>query len=76
VISAIIKEIKAEYNLYNKSYTLLNIKYYYNITYFRYNKKGHYIIICPALVYYNYKKLGYKVYIYLELKKSGNNNTL
>ena len=56
--------------------SILNIKYYYNMTYFRYNKEGHYAIIYPALVYYNYKKLGYKAYIYLELKKSRNNNAL
>jgi hypothetical protein len=56
--------------------SILNIKYHYNMTYFRYNKEGHYATIYPALVYYNYKKLGYKAYIYLELKKSGNGSAL
>ena len=46
------------------------------MTCFRYNKEGHYTTACPALVCYNYKKLGHKAYIYPELKKLGNGSAL
>jgi hypothetical protein len=40
-----------------------------NIICFKYKKEKHYIIIYLILLYYNYKRLGYKVYTYLKLKK-------
>ena len=56
---------------------IYNIKDYNKAFYFRYKWEGYYApdYSIPE-IYYNYNKPGYKVYIYLEPKKSGKASSL